>query len=72
MIYPTAKDIAIINEAEKIMIETMSRYDPSHDAFHGMQSSSLLRRGSPPDASHRSATRSQDRLSDCTFARPLP
>ncbi|KAF8728299.1 hypothetical protein AX14_006828 [Amanita brunnescens Koide BX004] len=34
MIYPTAKDIAIINEAEKIMIETMSRYDPSHDAFH--------------------------------------
>lgn len=35
MMYPTAKDAAVINEAEKMMIETMSRYDASHDAFHG-------------------------------------
>ncbi|KAF8338391.1 hypothetical protein F5887DRAFT_1062986 [Amanita rubescens] len=32
--YPTVQEIAVINEAEKIMIGTMSRYDPSHDAFH--------------------------------------
>ena len=33
--YPTPQEQAVINEAEKIMIETMARYDPSHDQYHG-------------------------------------
>ena len=33
--YPTPQEEAIIHEAEKIMIETMARYDPSHDQYHG-------------------------------------
>ena len=33
--YPTPQEQAIIHEAEKIMIETMARYDPSHDQYHG-------------------------------------
>ncbi len=70
--YPTAQEIAVINEAEKIMIETMSRYDPSHDAFHGEQNHRPLRRVSLSDASNRSATRPKDRFSDCTFAQSQP
>jgi len=26
---------ALVDAAEKIMIETMARYDPSHDKYHG-------------------------------------
>ncbi|KAF8164004.1 hypothetical protein BJ912DRAFT_1005239 [Pholiota molesta] len=32
--YPTAQEKAIICEAEKTMVETMARYDPSHDRYH--------------------------------------
>ncbi|KAG6830873.1 hypothetical protein H0H92_014238 [Tricholoma furcatifolium] len=30
----TSSEQAVINAAEKIMLETMARYDPSHDAYH--------------------------------------
>jgi len=33
--HPTPQEKAIIDEAEKIMIENMARYDPSHDQYHG-------------------------------------
>ncbi|KAF8910558.1 hypothetical protein CPB84DRAFT_1227284 [Gymnopilus junonius] len=32
--YPTIQEKAIVDAAEKIMIETMARYDPSHDQYH--------------------------------------
>ncbi|KAF9493133.1 hypothetical protein BDN71DRAFT_1432721 [Pleurotus eryngii] len=32
--YPSSVEQKIIDEAEKLMVETMSRYDASHDAFH--------------------------------------
>ncbi|KAF8896173.1 hypothetical protein BD779DRAFT_1668008 [Infundibulicybe gibba] len=32
--YPTAQEKAVIDAAEMMMIETMARYDPSHDAYH--------------------------------------
>ncbi|KAF7424080.1 hypothetical protein PC9H_009381 [Pleurotus ostreatus] len=32
--YPSSIEQKIIDEAEKLMVETMSRYDASHDAFH--------------------------------------
>ncbi|KAK2460293.1 hypothetical protein APHAL10511_007682 [Amanita phalloides] len=32
--YPTVQEKAAINDAENLMIETMARYDPSHDALH--------------------------------------
>ncbi|KAF8655061.1 hypothetical protein AX16_003262 [Volvariella volvacea WC 439] len=32
--YPTEQERAVIQAAEKIMLETMARYDPSHDAYH--------------------------------------
>ncbi|KAF8627056.1 hypothetical protein AX17_006396 [Amanita inopinata Kibby_2008] len=32
--YPTAQEKLVIDAAENMMIETMARYDPSHDAFH--------------------------------------
>ena len=34
-IYPTQEESAAIRAAERLMTETMSRYDPSHDAYHG-------------------------------------
>ena len=34
MSYSKAEKIAI-EEAEKLMEETMAKYDPSHDAYHG-------------------------------------
>ena len=37
--YPTPQEKAIIDEAEKIMVETMARYDPSHDQYHGEEPS---------------------------------
>jgi uncharacterized protein len=33
--YPTIQEKAIADEAEKIMVEAMARYDPSHDKYHG-------------------------------------
>ncbi|KAH6913358.1 hypothetical protein BKA70DRAFT_1369958 [Coprinopsis sp. MPI-PUGE-AT-0042] len=33
--YPTAQEQAVIAEAEQMMVETMARYDPSHDKYHG-------------------------------------
>lgn len=33
--YPTAAEAVVVQAAEKLMIETMKRYDPSHDAYHG-------------------------------------
>ncbi|SJL09839.1 uncharacterized protein ARMOST_13220 [Armillaria ostoyae] len=32
--YPTEDEKAIIEAAEKLMVDTMARYDPSHDAYH--------------------------------------
>ncbi|KJA14520.1 hypothetical protein HYPSUDRAFT_49070 [Hypholoma sublateritium FD-334 SS-4] len=32
--YPTAQEKAVIEEAEKVMLETMAKYDPSHDRYH--------------------------------------
>ncbi len=36
--YPTEDEKIIIEAAEKLMVDTMARYDPSHDAYHGQQS----------------------------------
>jgi len=36
MSYPTDAERKAIAEAEALMVETMARYDPSHDAYHGM------------------------------------
>ena len=33
--YPTPEEAKVIAAAERLMEETMARYDPSHDAFHG-------------------------------------
>lgn len=33
--YPTKSEVAVIAAAEKLMVDTMARYDPSHDAYHG-------------------------------------
>jgi uncharacterized protein len=33
--YPTAEEKAVIQAAEKLMVETMAKFDPSHDAYHG-------------------------------------
>ncbi|KAJ8519056.1 hypothetical protein ONZ45_g3961 [Pleurotus djamor] len=32
--YPSKNEKIVIDEAEKLMVETMARYDPSHDAYH--------------------------------------
>ncbi|KAL0579310.1 hypothetical protein V5O48_002708 [Marasmius crinis-equi] len=32
--YPTADEKVYIDAAEQLMVETMARYDPSHDAYH--------------------------------------
>ncbi|KAK1222867.1 hypothetical protein PQX77_014289 [Marasmius sp. AFHP31] len=32
--YPTVDEQVYIDAAEKVMVETMARYDPSHDAYH--------------------------------------
>ncbi|KAI0346522.1 hypothetical protein BDW22DRAFT_1352633 [Trametopsis cervina] len=34
MSYPTPAEANVIASAEKLMVETMAKYDPSHDAFH--------------------------------------
>lgn len=33
--YPTASEKIAIDAADKVMKETMARYDPSHDVYHG-------------------------------------
>ena len=38
MSYPTADEAKVIAAAEKLVEETMARYDPSHDNFHGTRS----------------------------------
>ena len=35
MAYPTPQEAALVAAAERLMTETMARYDPSHDSFHG-------------------------------------
>ena len=35
IMYPTPDEEKVIAAAEKLMVETMTRYDPSHDAYHG-------------------------------------
>jgi len=35
--YPTPQEKATVNEAEKLMVDIMARYDPSHDKYHGMR-----------------------------------
>ncbi|KAI0749457.1 hypothetical protein C8Q80DRAFT_625731 [Daedaleopsis nitida] len=32
--YPTQAEAQVISAAEKLMVQTMARYDPSHDAYH--------------------------------------
>ncbi|PCH42473.1 hypothetical protein WOLCODRAFT_132404 [Wolfiporia cocos MD-104 SS10] len=32
--YPSSEEAAALHAAEQLMITTMARYDPSHDAFH--------------------------------------
>jgi uncharacterized protein len=39
--YPSAQEKIILKEAEKLMVETMARYDPSHDKYHGRRSQSV-------------------------------
>jgi hypothetical protein len=60
--YPSDKERAIIADAEKLMEETMARYDPSHDAYHGelqLPHYSLGRISDSLPAKH-SPTRSKD------------
>lgn len=41
MAYPTPAEAAVIKAAEKLMVDTMARYDPSHDAYHGETDKSI-------------------------------
>lgn len=34
--YPNEQQRRVVQEAEKLMQETMARYDPSHDVYHGI------------------------------------
>jgi hypothetical protein len=34
--YPSQQEQVVIGAAEKLMAETMARYDPSHDVYHGI------------------------------------
>jgi len=42
LMYPTPQEKAIVNEAEKLMVEIMARYDPSHDKYHGRRGKRYL------------------------------
>ena len=33
--YPNIQERKVLDAAESLMEETMAKYDPSHDAFHG-------------------------------------
>ncbi|KAI0649362.1 hypothetical protein C8Q79DRAFT_904102 [Trametes meyenii] len=37
VVYPTSAEAAVVAAAEELMVKTMARYDPSHDAFHAVQ-----------------------------------
>lgn len=39
--YPDEHEAALVAAAEALMVETMARYDPSHDAYHGTQQNTL-------------------------------
>jgi len=43
--YPTPQEKSVIEAAEKIMRDTMARYDPSHDAYHGEHQTKSTRQG---------------------------
>ncbi|KAI0671502.1 hypothetical protein C8Q78DRAFT_972373 [Trametes maxima] len=34
VVYPTSEEAVVVAAAEELMVKTMARYDPSHDAFH--------------------------------------
>ena len=34
-VYPNLQEKAAIAAAERLMVQTMARYDPSHDRYHG-------------------------------------
>ncbi len=34
--YPSASEIAVVNEAQSYMKQAMARCDPSHDVYHGL------------------------------------
>jgi uncharacterized protein len=36
MAYPSVNEQAVLKAAEQLMERTMARYDPSHDAYHGI------------------------------------
>ena len=40
--YPNPQQALVLREAEKLMVETMARYDPSHDKYHGRLAQSEL------------------------------
>ncbi len=42
--YPTKEESVVIAAAEELMVKTMARYDPSHDAFHGQYPARVLTR----------------------------
>ena len=35
-LYPSEAESKVLNAAENLMEETMAKYDPSHDAYHGL------------------------------------
>ena len=42
-VYPTQSEAKLIAQVEKLMQAAMSKYDPSHDAYHGESIASILR-----------------------------
>jgi len=42
--YCTPKEMAIVNEAEKLMVATMAKNDPSHDKYHGKSRTFLVKK----------------------------
>ena len=63
--YPTQQDAVLLAAAERLMVETMARYDPSHDAHHGLCHSHLSPLDTVKFTPHpisRSTTRQEDRL----------
>lgn len=58
--YPTANERIAIDEAEKLMVETMAKYDPSHDAYHGGHSSSAYALIDCAQTSYHSSARQKD------------
>jgi hypothetical protein len=65
--YPSDKERGIVADAEKLMEETMARYDPSHDAYHGELQLPRCSLGRRSDSFH--AKHSPTRPQDCTVYR---